>query len=122
MEDSAYLKFRATLQEITAKIECCNLEECSGSPAKTKITLCPSEVEQITSIEITHDGSHLLFGTSKNGLYLVDLWKLRKLNPETVVDSKIEKISTEFFKVVSKYDTTGCVKEVTNVFGPRSII
>lgn len=122
MADSAYLKFRATLQEITAKIECCNLEECSGSPAKTKITLCPSEVEQITSIEITHDGSHLLFGTSKNGLYLVDLWKLRKLNPETVVDSKIEKISTEFFKVVSKYDTTGCVKEVTNVFGPRSII
>ena len=121
MGDSAYLKFRATLQEVTTKIECCNLEECSGAPAKTKITLCPSGVEQVTSIEITHDGSHLLFGTSANGLYLVDLWRLRKLDPELVIDSKIEKVTMEYFKIISKYDTTGSINEVTKVLGPRSV-
>ena len=119
MGDNAYLKFKATLQELTAKIECCNLEECSGVPAKNKITLCPSEVEQVTSIEITNGGHYLFFGTSNNTLYLVDLWKLRKLDSEMIIDSQIEKISTEHFKIVSRYDTTGCINEITKVFGPR---
>ena len=119
MGDNAYLKFKATLQELTAKIECCNLEECSGAPAKNKITLCPSEVEQVTSIEITNEGHYLFFGTSNNTLFLVDLWKLKKLDSEMIIDSQIEKVSTEHFKIISRYDTTGGINEVTKVFGPR---
>ena len=118
--DSTYMRYRTALQEISAKLECCSMENCKGVPAKTKITLCPSNVEQITKIEISLDGKYLIFGTSKNALYLVDLWKLRKLSPEVAVESEIEDISTESFKIVSKYDNTGCIQDVTKIFGPKS--
>ena len=45
--DNSYLKFKATMQEIVAKIDCCSLTECSGVPAKNKITLCSNIYRQL---------------------------------------------------------------------------
>ena len=117
--DKAYLKYRSTLQEIKAKIECCENEDCSGTPAKIKTTVCPTGVEQITQLEFTPDGSHILFGTTTNRLYLLDVRKLKNLEHETVVTSKKEVTVTEFFKIIPKLDKKGCLQEITEVFGVK---
>ena len=117
--DRAYLKYRSTLQEIKAKIECCESEDCSGAPAKIKTTACPIGVEQITQLEFTPDGGHIMFGTSTNRLYLLDIRKLKNLEYETMVTSKKEVTVTEFFKIIPTFDRRGCLQEITEVFGER---
>ena len=101
--DSAYMKYRATLQEIKAKIECCEAEDCWGIPAKVKTTVCPTGVEQVTQLEFTPDGSHIIFGTSKNKLYIMDLRKLKNLSSETVATNAKEVAANEHFKIIRQY-------------------
>ena len=120
--DNAYMKYRATLQEIKAKIECCEAKDCWGSPAKVKTTVCPTGVEQVTQLEFTPDGSHIIFGTSRNKLYIMDLRKLKNLSSETVATSAKGVAANEHFKIIPMFDKMGCLQEITEVFGTKPAI
>ena len=117
--DDAYLKYQATLQEIKARIECCELGSCWGFPAKVKTTFCPPGVDQVTQLEFTPDGSHIIFGTSNNMLYLLDVRKLKNLKAEMVATSTKEAATTEHFKILPMSDRKGCLQEITEVFGAK---
>ena len=113
--DHAYMKYKAALQTVISKIDCCNINGCRGIPAKTKMTVCPTDVEQVTQVEVSPDGMYLLFTTSNNCLFVLDLWKAGKSESEIVVSSKIEGKPVEFFKTMSKNDESKGLQDATRV-------
>ena len=113
------LKYKAELQSVVARIDCCNKTECTGNAIREKITVFPRRIDAITQVEISKDGKYVFIATKKNNLYVMDVKELEKAEG-VEIPSEIEETVREYFKVVKKEESENVIQNLSNVFGPKT--
>ena len=117
--NGSMLKYKAELQSVVAKIDCCKKTECTGNAIREKVTVFPRRIDAITQVEISKDGKYIFIATKKNNLFAIDVKELEKTQG-VEIPSEIEETVRECFKVVEKEENENIIQNLSNVFGPKT--